>query len=292
MALRRGDAHHPAWLRVHPSPAGAGARDADAPGCDPRRRAAGRRAAAEARVGSPAHADRARLSEPDMAGAAGRPQPPGVRLPLGHARDLPRQDRRHEGGGPHPAAVVREAQVGGGDPEGGAHQRSVHALGLRCRQQGGRCRPRSSGARLRSGGGRLRHRHRHRLARERADRRRAAAAGREDDPGPRLHLHGRARERGRGVARQSAGPPLRQRASAAGLHPQPRPHDALLRRVGRTGHRRALRRAAAVPGQNRGFDPVPLRAACRRCRAHARGGADGRGEVGAAGADGAPVPAV
>ena len=42
--------------------------------------------------------------------------------------------------------------------------------------------------------------------------------------------------------------------------------------------------------QDRGLDPVPLLASCRRCRPYAGGGSDRRRQVGAAGADGAAVP--
>ena len=69
--------------------------------------------------------------------------------------------------------------------------------------------------------------------------------GREGHPGPRLHLHRRERECRRGVAREPAGPRLRQRPPAAGLDPEPRPHDAALGGVGRTRAQRASRRSAA-----------------------------------------------
>ena len=45
-------------------------------------------------------------------------------------------------------------------------------------------------------------------------------------------------------------------------------------------------------GKTEGLDPVPLLAACRRCRPYAGGGADRRRQIGAAGADGAAVPAL
>ena len=50
------------------------------------------------------------------------------------------------------------------------------------------------------------------------------------------------RERGRGLARQPARPCLRQCPPAAGLDPQPRPHDAVLGGLGRAGTGRASRR--------------------------------------------------
>ena len=68
---------------------------------------------------------------------------------------------------------------------------------------------------------------------------RTAGSGGEDHPGPRLHVHARDPERDRSLARQPAGPCLRQRAPAADLDPEPRPHDALLGGLGRTGTGRA-----------------------------------------------------
>ena len=66
-----------------------------------------------------------------------------------HAGDLPGQDRCGQGAGPHPPAVVRQAQVDHGDPEGGDDQRGVGPAGFRCRQQGARCRSGAAGAGLR-----------------------------------------------------------------------------------------------------------------------------------------------
>ena len=61
----------------------------------------------------------------DLAGAARRAQPARLPLSLVDPRDLPRQDRRHEAADPHPPAMVRQAQVDRGDPEGGDDQRGV-----------------------------------------------------------------------------------------------------------------------------------------------------------------------
>ncbi len=122
------------------------------------------------------------------------------------------------------------------------------------------------------------------------DRRRAAAPGREDHPGPRLHLHARDGQRDRGLARQLAGPCLRQCPPAADLDPQPRPHDAVLGGLGRAGTGRAFRRAAALLRADRRLDAVPLLASCRRRRPYADRRPDRRRQERAPGADGAAVP--
>ena len=144
-----------------------------------------------------------------------------------------------------------------------------------------------AGAGLRSRRRGLCHRDRHGLGRRSAHRRRAAASGREDHPGPRLHLHARDGQRDRGLARQPAGPCLRQCPPAADLDAQPRPHDAVLGGLGRAGAGRAFRGAAAVLRADRRLDAVPLLAACRRCRPHADRRPDRRRQKRAAGADGA-----
>ena len=74
---------------------------------------------------------------------------------------------------------------------------------------------------------------------------REAAAGREGHPGPRLHLHGRKRQCGRSLAGIAARPRLRQCPPAAGLDPQPRPHDPALGGLGGAGTGRAFRCTAA-----------------------------------------------
>ena len=100
------------------------------------------------------------------------------------ARHLPRQDRRDQASRQDPAAMVRQAQVDHGDPQGGHDQRSVCANGLRRRQQGARRRRRAPGTRLRSRRRSLCHGDRHGLARRSPHGRRPAAAGREGHPGP------------------------------------------------------------------------------------------------------------
>ena len=122
--------------------------------------------------------------------------------------------------------------------------------------------------------------------------RREAAARREGHPGPRLHLHRRDRECRRGLAWEPAGPRLRQCAPAAGLDAQPRPHDAALGGLGRTGAQRAPRRAAAAVRQDRRRHTVPSVASCRGRRPHPRGRSDRRRQERAARADGAPIPAL
>ena len=95
---------------------------------------------------------------------------------------------------------------------------------------------------------------------------------------------------GRSLARVAARPCLRQCPSAAGLDAEPRPHDPALGGLGRPGARRAFQGAATVLRADRRLDAVPLQPSCRRCRPHARGRADRRRQVGAAGADGVAVP--
>ena len=170
----------------------------------PGRRGSDRRARAAARPRASAHAHHHGLSVADLAGPARRPQPAGLSLSLGDARHLPRQDRRDQAARQDPAAMVRQAQVDHGDPEGGDDQRSVGADGLRRRQQGARRRRRAPGTRLRSRRRSLCHGDRHGLGRRSPHGRGPAAAGREDHPGPRLHLHARDSERDRGVAREPA----------------------------------------------------------------------------------------
>ena len=89
-------------------------------------------------------------------------------------------------------------------------------------------------------------------------RRGAAAPRREDHPGPRLHLHARDGQRDRGMARQPAGPRLRQCPPAAGLDAQPRAHDAVLGGLGRAGTGRAFPGAAAVLRADGRIDAVPV----------------------------------
>ena len=61
----------------------------------------------------------------DLAGPARRAQPAGLPLSLVDPRDLPRQDRRDQAADQDPPAMVRQAQVDRGDPEGGDDQRGV-----------------------------------------------------------------------------------------------------------------------------------------------------------------------
>jgi len=77
---------------------------------------------------------------------------------------------------------------------------------------------------------------------------------------------------------------------AADFDAQPCPHGSLVRRVGRAGTGRSLRRTPAALWQDRRIDPVPAVPSCRRCGPHPRRRADRRGQVGAAGADGVAVP--
>ena len=169
----------------------------------------------------------------DLPGLARRAQPTGLSLPLVDARDLPRQDRRRQDADPHPPAVVRQAQVDHGDPEGGDDQRGVGAARLRRRQQGARRRRGAAGAGLRRRGPGLCHRDGDGLGRRsRASPTRSCALvekiiqGRDFTcmretvnaveawlgslPG---HVYANVRQ-----------PPI--------SHPQPRPHDARSRRCG------------------------------------------------------------
>jgi type IV secretion system protein TrbE len=70
---------------------------------------------------------------------ARRTQPARLRLPLVNPRGDARQNRCDQADGQDPAAMVRQAQVGRGDPQGGYDQRGVDAAGQRCLEQGRRC---------------------------------------------------------------------------------------------------------------------------------------------------------
>ena len=98
------------------------------------------------------------------------------------------------------------------------------------------------------------------------------------------------RQRGRSLARLAARPCLRQCPPAADLHAQSRPHDPAVGGVGGAGTGRAFRCAPPALWQDRRLDPVPVVAPCRRRRPHAGRRPDRRGQVRAAGADGAAVP--
>ena len=65
----------------------------------------------------------------------------------------------------------------------------------------------------------------------------------------------RDRQRDRGLARQPARPRLRQCPPAAGLDAQPRPHDAALGGVGRTGAGRAFRCTPLFYAKTEGSTP-------------------------------------
>ena len=114
-------------LHLDQAPPRARARDADASRRAPGRRAAHGRARAAARQRASAHAHHHRLPDCDLARDPRRAQSARLSLSLVHAGDLPRQDRRDEAARPHPPAVVRQAQVDHGDPQGGDDQRSLGA---------------------------------------------------------------------------------------------------------------------------------------------------------------------
>ena len=121
-------------------------------------------------------------------------------------------------------------------------------------------------------------------------RRREAAAGREGHPGPRLHGDGRDHQRGRRLARQPARPCLRQRPAAAIstlnlAHMIPRCRRCGRGRNGTSIFRRPRCFSARPKARPRSGFP-----SCRRCRPYADRRPDRRGQVRAAGADGAAVP--
>ena len=121
------------------------------------------------------------------------------------------------------------------------------------------------------------HRDRDGLGRGRPRRRRASEARRENHPGPRLHLHPRGRERGRGLARDRLPGQLYANVRQPPISTLNLAHMMPFSAVwAGTGARRALRRAAAVRGQDRGLDPVPLFAPRRRRRPHVGGRPDRR----------------
>ena len=86
-----------------------------------------------------------------------------------------------------------------------------------------------------------------------------------------------------------AGPRLRQCPAAADFHAQSRPPDPPVSGVGGAGTGRAFCSPSAALRQDRRLDPVPVFPPCRRCRPYADRRPDRRGQVRAAGADGAPV---
>ena len=128
---------------------------------------------------------------------------------------------------------------------------------------------------------------------DRRRRRREAAAGREDHPGPRLHLHRRdASTRSKPGSASLPGhvyanvrqPPVSTLNLAHMI-----PLSAVWAGPERDEHFDAPPLALR---QDRGLDPVPVLASCRRRRPHAGRRPDRRRQVRAAGADGAAVPAL
>ena len=186
--------------------------------------------------------------------------------------------------------MVRQAQIDRCDRQGGDDQRAIRAGRHRCGQQGRRRRYGPAGTRAGHGGHGLCHGHHHGLGCRSAHRRRKAAARREGRSGPRFHGNGRDRQRGRCLARLSARSCLCQCPAAADLDAQSCPHDPLECCVGRAGTERPSRCAPLALWQDRGKYAVPAFPPYRGCRPHARRRPDRRGQIGVAGADGAPVP--
>src|SRR3546814_7464566 len=107
-----------------------------------------------------------------------------------------------------------------------------------------------------------------------------------------MHLYGRGAERGRSLAREPSRASLCQVSPAADFHAHTCPPDSPVSGVGGGGTGRAFRSAPLAPCKDRRLHPVPLVASCRRCRPHPRRRPHWSRQVGAAGADGAAIPAV
>jgi type IV secretion system protein VirB4 len=82
---------------------------------------------------------------------------------------------------------------------------------------------------------------------------------------------------------------LCQRPSASYFNFKPGTYDPALSGVGRGGEGLPFQGAALVPGQDGRIDSVSLLASRRRCRTYSCGRTDWRRQIGAAGADGAPI---
>ncbi len=92
------------------------------------------------------------------------------------------------------------------------------------------------------------------------------------------------------AAHVTAGACLRQCPPTARPHAQSCPSDAAVFGLGRTGRERTSRRPAAALCRNLRLDAVSAVDPCRRRWPYAHRRADGRGQIGAAGDAGAPVP--
>ena len=96
----------------------------------------------------------------------------------------------------------------------------------------------------------------------------------------------------RSMAWLAAGPDLRQCAPAAGFHPQSRPLIPLSAVWAGPERDEHFDAPPLLFGKTEGSTPFRLLSPCRRCRPHADRRPDRRRQVGAAGVDGAAVPAL
>jgi hypothetical protein len=230
-----------------------------------------------------------RLPDRDHARPARRAEPARLPLSLVDARDPARQDRRDQAADQDPAAMVRQAQVIAAILKEVMTNEAIGAGRHRRVQQGRRRRHGLAGAGRRLCRHGLCHRDvtvwdaDPRIADEKLRLVEKVIQGRDFTACPRRQCR-------RCLARLAARPCLRQCPAAADLDAQSRPHDPAVGGVGGAGTGRAFRRAPLALRQDRRLDPVPVFPSCRRCRPHADRRPDRRGQVRAAGADGAAVP--
>ncbi|CAL5243577.1 hypothetical protein PASLES2_16325 [Pseudomonas aeruginosa] len=237
MAGRQPDADLPARDRLDAALSHRCSRSAFPSGRAAGRFGTGRWLGAHAGRPAPARGVGARLSDLDLAGLAGRPQPPGLCLPLEHALPLHGQSRGGKGTGPPAPPVVcekeerRRAAARDDLPAGKPAGR------YRRQQQGRRCRRGLAGTGQRSSRVRLSHRHGDGARRRPGRGRREAAHGGARHPRARVRHHPRDPQRRGCVAIVHSRQRLRERAPAHRLDAEPGAHRYRCRQYG-PGRRR------------------------------------------------------
>ncbi|CUJ58724.1 Uncharacterised protein [Achromobacter xylosoxidans] len=290
MAGRQPDADLPARHGVHAALPRRRARSAVSPRRATGRFRLGRRPRADAGRPASARGVGAGLSDLDLAGPAGRPQPPGLCLSLVNPVPLPRQSRGGKGAGPPAPPMVCQAQERHRAAARNHLPAGIALGGHGCQQQGGRRGRSLAGAWQRSSRLRLHHRHGDGArCRPRRGRRKAAHGG-TCDSGPRLRHHPRNAQCRGCVAVVHPWQRLCQRAPAHRLDAEPGAHDAGVCRVGRPRAQQASGWPAADRHAHRWRDAVPAGGAHRRRGAHDDRRPDRHGQVGLGRHDGHAVP--